>query len=90
MISSLRAECESLYHKPCSAYGIFLTRFQQNKGIVRCYHLEKIRTIQVLKSITSINRMEVEVETLGTSGTIKSLIKKHLDNKSLIEKNIIK
>jgi len=58
--------------------GIYLTRFDGEKGIVRCNHIEKDNTIKLLRSIKNIGLKKVSIETLGTSGTIKSLIKKHM------------
>lgn len=57
---------------------IYLTRFDGEKGIVRCSHVEKENTIRLLKSIDVISNQNVTVETLGTSGTIKALIRKHM------------
>jgi len=57
---------------------IYLTRFDGEKGIVRCSHVEKENTIRLLKSIDIISNQNVTVETLGTSGTIKALIRKHM------------
>ncbi len=57
---------------------IYLTRFDGEKGIVRCSHVEKENTIRLLKSIDRISNQNVTVETLGTSGTIKALIRKHM------------
>jgi RNase P/RNase MRP subunit POP5 len=59
---------------------IYLTRFDGEKGIVCCSHIEKENTIRLLKSIDVISSQNVTVETLGTSGTIKSLIKKHMSD----------
>lgn len=58
--------------------GISLIRFDGNKGIIRCNHIEKENTIKLLKSIKSISSYKVDVETLGTSGTIKALVRKHM------------
>ena len=59
---------------------IYLTRFDGKKGIVRCSHVEKENTIRLLKSIDLISNQNVTVETLGTSGTIKALIRKHMSS----------
>ena len=59
--------------------GIYLTKFDGGKGIVRCNHIEKENTIKLLRSINKIYSNEVEIKTLGTSGTIKSLMKKHME-----------
>jgi RNase P/RNase MRP subunit POP5 len=58
--------------------GISLIRFDGNKGIIRCNHIEKENTIKLLKSIKTISSYKVDVETLGTSGTIKALVRKHM------------
>ncbi len=50
-----------------------LTVFKYNRGIVLCSHIDKEKTIEMLRSIDVVGRerIEVEVRTLGTSGTIK-------------------
>jgi len=58
--------------------GLYLIRFDGDKGILKCNHVEKENTIKLLKSIKKISSKKVEIETLGTSGTIKSLVKKHM------------
>ena len=58
--------------------GIRLIRFDGMKGIVKCNHTEKENTITLLQSIEKISSKEVQVETFGTSGTIKALIRKHM------------
>ena len=63
--------------------GINLTRFDGRKGIVRCNHIEKDKTINLLKSINNIYKHKIEIKTLGTSGTIKALIRKHMDKEIL-------
>ena len=60
--------------------GIYLVRFDGQKGIVKCNHIEKENTIKLLKSIKKISSYNVSIETLGTSGTIKALIRKHMAN----------
>jgi RNase P/RNase MRP subunit POP5 len=56
-------------------------RFNGKDGIVRCKHIAKDSVIKILKSINEISKKNVLIVTLGTSGTIKSLIKKHMLNK---------
>jgi len=63
--------------------NIYLTRFNGKKGIVRCEHTEKEETIQLLHSISHIDKKSVTINTIATSGTIKSLIQKHDTNKEL-------
>jgi len=59
--------------------GLRLIWFDGEKGILRCSHLEKENTIKLLRSIKSVSSGKVEIETLGTSGTIKSLVTKHMN-----------
>jgi len=58
--------------------GISLIKFDGEKGILRCNHIEKENTINLLKSIKEINSQTVTFETVGTSGTIKSLLRKYM------------
>ena len=60
--------------------GLYVVRFDGEKGIVKCNHTEKDNTIDLLRSIDEISLKKVKIETLGTSGTIKSLNKKHMKN----------
>jgi RNase P/RNase MRP subunit POP5 len=58
--------------------GIYLVRFDGQKGIIRCNHFEKENTILLLKTINKILSNKIKIKTLGTSGTIKALLKKHM------------
>lgn len=78
MIQTIRSKCRELYDEHCKEMGLFLLRFNGIYGIVRTRHTEKENTIKLLTSIKKINNQEVEIKTLGTSGTIKALIKKHM------------
>jgi RNase P/RNase MRP subunit POP5 len=62
--------------------GIYLIRFDGVKGIVKCNHVEKENTIRLLRSINKISSRKVEVKTVGASGTIKALVKKHMSNRN--------
>jgi len=79
IIGEIKRQCRQLFSKDCKELGIYLTRFDGEKGIVRCNHIEKENTIKLLKSINKIYSIEVEIKTLGTSGTIKSLVRKHME-----------
>ena len=58
--------------------NIRLIRFDGTNGIVKCNHVEKENIIKLLKSIKKVSSKKIEIETVGTSGTIKALIKKHM------------
>ena len=51
----------------------WLTAFNENRGILRCAHTDKETAIELLTSITELGeeRVEVEIKTIKTSGTIK-------------------
>jgi RNase P/RNase MRP subunit POP5 len=68
-----------LFNVDCKEKGILLTRFDGTKGIVKCKHIEKENTINLLRSISKINSHKIKIKTLGTSGTIKALVRKHMD-----------
>lgn len=82
IINNVRKQCKHLFNREIKDLGIYVIRFNGKHGIVRCKHTEKDNTIKLLTSIKSISSEDVEIETLGTSGTIKSLIKKHMRNVS--------
>jgi RNase P/RNase MRP subunit POP5 len=72
-----------LFKKPCKEFGFYLIRFKHKTGILKCNHLEKDNAIKLLTNIKKINKNQVTIETIATSGTIKALIKKHLNNDTL-------
>jgi len=78
MINAIRYKSIKDHGFESKEMKIFLVRFNGTSGIVRCSHIKKDETINFLKSIDEINNKNVKIETLGTSCTIKSLIKKHM------------
>ena len=86
MIDETRLQCRHLFKKEFGEMGIRLISFNGKKGILKCNHNEKENAIKLLKSIKKISSHKVKIETLGTSGTIKSLIKKHMNNGDIFVK----
>ncbi len=80
IIYELGSQCKRLFKKDCKDMGLYLIRFNDDKGIVKCNHIEKENTIELLKSITNVSSQKVNIKTLGTSGTIKALTKKYMIN----------
>ena len=76
----IKNKTQELFNEDNSEIKILLTRFNGRNGIVRCSHLAKEKTIKTLKAIDQIASVPVKIETVGTSGTIKSLMKKHMKN----------
>ena len=79
MIREIRSKCRDYKGREGKEINAFLTRFDGKYGIVRCSHFNKEYTIELLSSIKSISGKSVDIKTLGTSGTIKALLKKHMD-----------
>ena len=76
MINEIRNKCRHNYSKEIRDMGIRLIKFNGENGILRCSHIEKDNAIKLLKSINKISSNKVEIETVRTSGTIKTLEKK--------------
>jgi RNase P/RNase MRP subunit POP5 len=55
----------------------WLTRYKNNKGLLRCVHTGKGEAIRILNSVKQIGNITVEIKTVGTSGTIKAAMKKY-------------
>ena len=80
IINEIRTQCTTLFNKNYRELGLYLVRFNGEQGILRCKHTEKENAIKLLNSIKKVSSKNVEIETLGTSGTIKTLIRKHMDD----------
>ena len=77
-IDMLKRQCRSLFQLRCNDLGVRLIRFSGNQGIVKCFHDKKTMVVELLDSIKSINGVTISVDTVGCSGTISSLIRKHM------------
>jgi RNase P/RNase MRP subunit POP5 len=78
IINEIKEQCKHVFNKGYDEMNLRLIRFDGTKGILKCSHIEKENAIKLLKSIKKISSKKVEIETVGTSGTIKALIKKHM------------
>jgi len=78
MTKELQRQCNHVFNKDCNTMGIRLIRFNGKAGIIKCNHTEKENAIQLLQSIKKIASKKQEVTTIATSGTIRSLIHKHM------------
>jgi len=81
LIEEIKNKSLLLFGKDARSKGFFLLKIEDNYGILRCKHTEKENAIKMLNSIDKIGFEKVKINTIGTSGTIKSLIKKHFDKK---------
>lgn len=80
LLNEIRRQCKHMFYKDSKEMGIRLIRFDGFKGIIKCSHLETKNTIILLKSIDKLGSKNVELVTISTSGTIRSLIKKHMSD----------
>lgn len=83
MMHALRSRCQELFGCVLKEKNIYLTRFNGRKGVVCCEHTSKKDTIILLQSITQIATHFVTIQTHATSGTIKTLLRKHDPDHSL-------
>ena len=66
----------NLYPKDVRNMRLKLVRFNGREGMLRCSHLYKNETIQLLYSMDKLENESIKIETVGTSGTIRSLNRK--------------
>ncbi|PKK85400.1 MAG: hypothetical protein CVT48_05540 [Thermoplasmata archaeon HGW-Thermoplasmata-1] len=71
----------------------WLTKFDGRCGVMRCRHIRKEEAIMLLRDIRWLgspeNRIPVSIETLGTSGTILTCVRKFLRNSYSISKKYL-
>lgn len=58
-----------------------LVYFRDNVGLMRCPHTRKERVIELINGVKFIAGTNVEVRSVGTSGTIKSALTKYVEGK---------
>ena len=78
MTKELQRQCSHIFNKDCKKMGIRLIQFNRKAGIIKCNHTEKENAIRLLQAIKKIASKKIEVTTIATSGTIRSLIRKHM------------
>jgi RNase P/RNase MRP subunit POP5 len=59
----------------------WVINLHNNVGLIRCHHLDKEKTISLLHSIKWVGKAKnpATIQTIGTTGTIRSARKKYLD-----------
>lgn len=70
----IQNQCKKMFKKEIKEMGIRLIRLEGGMGILKCNHIEKENVIFLLRKINKIGSNKVEIETLSTSGTIRSLV----------------
>ncbi len=60
------------------SHRLMLVHFEDNAGLVRCRHTMKERVIELMNGLRSIGGRDVDVKTVGTSGTIKAALSKYI------------
>jgi len=79
-INEIKKQCKLKLEQDSSKIGLRLIKFDEKFGIIKCNHLQKENVIKLLNSIKKIGNYEVDICTIATSGTVRSLIKKYLKN----------
>lgn len=81
LFSEIKNQCKKMFDKDYKNFGLYLIRYNDRGiGIVRCKHTEKENIIKLLISIKKIGCIKTNIDTIATSGTIKSLINKHISD----------
>lgn len=81
MIFEIRNQCKKMFDRDSKSLDLHLIRYSdKGMGIVRCKHNEKENTIKLLLNIKEIGSKKVSIKTIATSGTIKTLTRKHMPN----------
>jgi RNase P/RNase MRP subunit POP5 len=79
VISEIKKHCKKMFNRDYKNLGLYLIRYKEEGiGIIRCKHTEKENTIKLLSNIKKIGLIKTNIDTIATSGTIKSLICKHM------------
>ena len=63
-----------------SNFGVIVLGFEDNIGVVKCWHTAVSETIAALAFITNIDGQPVIIRTAGVSGTVKGAEVKFLKN----------
>ena len=79
MISEIKDQCNKMFDRDYTNLGLYLIKYNdKGMGIIRCKHTEKENTIKLLSDIKKIGIKKTNINTVATSGTIKTLIRKHM------------
>ncbi|MFO7677704.1 MAG: Rpp14/Pop5 family protein [Thermoplasmatota archaeon] len=76
-MQALQQNCQHIYHMNWRTMGIKLIHFNGKAGIIKYPYDKKEKIIYLLSSIHQIGRQQSKISTIATSGTIRSLLKKH-------------
>jgi RNase P/RNase MRP subunit POP5 len=79
LISEIKDQCKKMFDRDFKNLGLYLIKYNdKGMGIIRCKHTEKENTIKLLSGIKKIGSKKTNINTIATSGTIKTLIRKHM------------
>jgi len=81
LISEIKNHCKKMFDRDYKNLGLFLIKYnEKDMGIIKCKHTEKENTIKLLSDIKKIGNTKINITTIATSGTIKTLIRKHMSD----------
>lgn len=61
-----------------SKYGIYILKYENNIGIIRCWHDNIQQVLSILSIIRFVDTKDINIRILGYSGTIRSVQKKYI------------
>jgi RNase P/RNase MRP subunit POP5 len=81
LISEIKNQSKKIFDKDYKNLGLYLIKYNdKGMGIIRCKHTEKENTIKLLSEIKKVGIIKINISTIATSGTIKTLIRKHMSD----------
>jgi RNase P/RNase MRP subunit POP5 len=81
LILEIKNHCKKLFDRDYKNLGLYLIKYnEKDMGIIKCKHTEKENTIKLLSDITQIGDRKINIITIATSGSIKTLIHKYMSN----------
>ena len=81
LISEIKNQCKKMFDIDYKNFGLYLIKYNdKGMGIIKCNHTEKENTIKLLSNIKKIGNIKININTVATSGTIKTLIRKHMSD----------
>ncbi|OGS40217.1 MAG: hypothetical protein A3K77_02715 [Euryarchaeota archaeon RBG_13_31_8] len=81
MIFEIKNQCKKIFDTDYKNLGLYLIKYNdRGMGIIKCRHTEKENTIKLLSDIKKVDNIKININTVATSGTIKTLIRKYMSD----------
>jgi RNase P/RNase MRP subunit POP5 len=81
LIFEIKNQCKKMFDRDYKNFGLYLINYNEKGiGIIKCKNTEKENVIKLLLNIKKIGNIKTNINTIATSGTIKTLIRKHMSD----------